>query len=175
MIALGPPKAGCHALKHAMELIGAGKVTLTHETKDCNDQTAIILRNPKNILISWTRFTSVRYTKGNLLSAIRGTYADNLKEYMMSFVGLPGYYVRFEDLVFDSQRTLEGMAEHFGLTVPEDAAECVVLQTVTANPDIKLGEPNNLSDFTDPKWLWDDEVQAAWEATGGLEVEAAYG
>ena len=179
MQCIGAPKSGNHLLVHAVQLLGIADVVMSHDPKDRGDKTIMIYRNPRNVMVSWVRFTAPRYAQGYLMGAIRKTYADDLSGYFRSFSLLlndPGILsVKFEDLINHSQRELEKMANHLGVEVLDDASESLIVQTVTASPGLSKNNQSVLSDWKQPQWKWSNKIEREWLAAGGAEIERAFG
>jgi hypothetical protein len=161
VICNGIPKAGTHALKKGVELLGvqAEHQHTPHADKEDGKQV-VIFRHPKNIIMSWVRFSKRQISEGLILGAIQS---------FEPFAAYDGYLdddtvltVRFEDLVAD-QKELVRISEYIGVDYIDGAFEMLPKHTRTWTGDFSNWEDH-----------WTDRIQESWIAMDGPEVETRW-
>lgn len=189
----GNPKAGLHVLTKTVELLGVpwdhtgqnkpGHCTNGHwphivpppELLKRLPRPALIpdgkhihiYRHPKNMLISWVRFTRNEVAPGFLISAMKSYYLE--EPIYEEFMGYVGYLdnpdilnIRFEDLIADKED--QRIA---------DFIETPLLQgIVERRPKGTRTWTVKLSNW---KEYWTDEIDLAWVKARGPEIEEAFG
>ncbi len=199
VICNGNPKAGTHALVKTVELLGipwdhTGQCRLGHcilghwstsnpppqvtaylvkkeldETAKPDFKHIHIVRNPRNMLVSWVRFSTGECSPGRLISAFKN-YVLNKPIYdeFVAYVGwldFPGVLtVRFEELTGDKGETAQKIADFLGVPVLPDTVERRLGGTVTWT-----GKLSHWPDY------WSDEIEAAWVEARGPEIEEMFG
>ena len=163
----GVPKSGTHALAKAVQLLGQ-QTTLAHAPYENKPEgkSIHIVRNPRDTIVSWMRFTRTESAQGFLIGAFDNFYELPLYE---QFAGYAPYKddkdvltVRFEDLI-STPKTLEDIAEYLEVPMLSDAFDRLPGLTVTWT-----GKLSNWADH------WTNEVETAWVKARGPEVEAMW-
>jgi hypothetical protein len=128
-----------------------------------------IVRHPRNMLVSWVRFTRAEFAPGYLIAAFKAYYGG--KPIYKEFLGYRGWLedpevltVRFEELTGDEGETAARIAGFLDVPLLSGAVERRLGGTVTWT-----GE---LSDWTK---YWSDEIEAAWREARGPEIERMFG
>lgn len=164
----GFPKSGCHALAKACQLLGQ-PCRPEHLPFGSAVQTPhlFIKRDPRNLLVSWLRFTAQPVTPGMTITAFRRFQTRPLVEEMAEYQGWltdPGtLVVRYEDLIADDTE-MRRIALHLGVPYIEGAWEALPRLTYSWR-------------WPHSTWrtVWTPEVDAVWQAEGGPELMAAWG
>lgn len=135
-----------------------------------------ILRNPRNIAISWMRHRikqdpSLEASEALLMKIVLGgMFGRPVSEFIS--LHLPWVQeddvccVRFEDLIARDQGALDGIAAHVGA------------QADPAHYDAAFGKGATFTGSFSDSWdnpHWTDAVEQTWVAAGGPAVEAAAG
>ena len=163
IITSGHPKAGCHALVKACQLLGQN-CSVEHiqfAQRRPMQRHVYIKRNPRDILVSWVRFIGQPVTQGTLLCAIdrfeAGPFADSLKAHEGWLDHPETHVVAFEHLVRDDL-ALREIAKYLEVPFLEDAFRAL--------PGGTWSWTGRLSNWRDH---WSDVVQGAW-LKAGLDV-----
>lgn len=176
----GNPKAGVHALTKAVELLGFPSVGEARDgccwmghwpygqAPDAGKHVHII-RDPKAMLISWVRFQREDFAPGWLIAAFKSYYEDGpiYEEFSRYEPWLHDdrvLTVRFEDLVGDTEATAATIARYLDTPVLPGIPERLLGGTLTWS-----GKLTVVADY------WSDQIQEAWEAARGPEIEAMFG
>lgn len=179
----GLPKSGTHAALKGAQLLGiptvVGEVwdrraTLAHVPYALRGQVAqdfaahvFVVRNLRNVLLSWMRWRSIPITQGGMISTIADYDGIGLPatcEAFAPWLSEPGVHVvRFEALIADDA-TLRGIAAYLGVPYLEDAFANL--------PGLTRTWSGQLSDWTAH---WTPAVDDAWTAAGMPAWEAVYG
>ena len=164
----GIPKSGTHALERAVQLLGCNTMLahLPYKQKPPGKQI-LICRHPKNVMVSWLRFTKGLVTEGFLIGLFKEfdgfPLFDSFARYEPYLKDPSVLVVRFEDLFSDGGETLERVASYLETPVLSDAYRNIVGLTVTYT-----GEHSDWEEH------WTDPVEAAWVEAKGPEVEAIW-
>ena len=180
VICNGNAKAGRHALTKTVELLGVpwdqhdvgkpGRCVSGHwptRNPPPEGKHIHVIRHPRNMLVSWVRFTKAEFAPGYLIGSFKSfSMGRPIYEEFAGYVGWltePGVLtVSFEDLIADKADTV--IAEFLGVPVAPGIPERRPGGTVTWS-----GE---LSDWTE---YWSDEIEAAWQTARGPEIERMFG
>ena len=159
----GAMKTGTHLLLSAVRLFG-------EETRHAHDPYGVavldrhvhIIRHPKNVLISWTRYVygsdEEQILIDNMFRAVRPVMA------FAPWIHEEGVLtVRFEYLLQDPN-SIEIMGRFLGLKPIKDHHE-----KIHGNGPTYTGNPCCWQDH------WTPRLQQAWEDAGGPEAEQAFG
>lgn len=185
----GAPKSGTHALAKAVELLGipflldreqwlrtsgpaAHMDHVDWPAEIVADRHVLIVRDPRNVLLSWMRASSRPLTVGGAMATLRAydgaaeTFVQHCRRFT-PWIDAPGVFVvRYEDLTGDGGATMQRLADHLGVPCPPDAYLNLPGFTATWT-----GEPS------DWRTLWSPEIEAVWVETGGpaLLADMGYG
>ncbi len=185
ILANGISKSGTHYLALCLELMGFPKVyepqpglscLMSHWTRvdklPSHDHHILIVRDPRNALISMVRSRSRPLLPGSIISHIRAYPGANdepsIGEFYDRFVGWVDdpdcVVVRYEKMLSDGGLTIQKIADRVGGIATGVYETAPLTQTATWT-----GSPSNWHDH------WTPEVEAAWEESGGLAAEKALG
>lgn len=166
----GIPKAGCHALLKACELLGIPTGNVEHLTyKEKTERKYVfIIRDPRNILISWLRSKSKEVTQGNFISAFRRyderqSFIEHIKSFLGWLSDPDTLVVRFENLIKDDKE-MRRIADYLGVSYLDDAFENL--------PGLTRTWTGKYSDYQD---IWTEELQKVWNEEGGVEIQKLLG
>jgi len=180
----GFPKAGNHALWKAVELLGqpAGVNHRPFKEGIPDDTThhIFIVRDPRNIIVSWLRFQQQAVTPGTFLARFRRFDSASLSEEMAryeewtkweyarsettwQFIAAKTYVVRYEDLIADD-KAMRDLAVFLNVPYIKGAWEELPGLTKTWN--------KVRSDYYD---IWTPEVIKAWYTEGGDHLLQRWG
>ncbi len=167
----GFPKSGNHALQKAVELLGVPAEVNHRPFKEGLPHGAthhvLIVRDPRNVIISWLRFNGDPVTPGKFLARFRKfqdrSLADEMAEYEPWREAHGTYIVRYEQLIEDD-RTMREIAAYLGVSYISGSFAALPNHTRTWNPV-----------RSDYRGIWTPEVIAAWGAEGGDELLARWG
>ncbi len=184
----GIPKSGTHYLALCLELMGFPKIYEPQPGSYClmdhwttadklppHDHHILIIRHPRNTLVSMVRWQGRRTLPGVFIAAMRA-YGQGIVESALP-VGefIDGYLgwlerpkectvVRYEDMLSDGGKTIAEIAALTGGVVDGVYEAAPDIQTATWT-----GKPSNWEDY------WTSEIDAAWSECGGPEAEKALG
>lgn len=172
----GIPKHGTHALLKAVELLGVpvrGRLSdagaqLGHWPAldlAADDKHILIIRQPRNSLISWLRYGGLSVTQG-LLSANMQDQINACREYLHWLDDPRTLIVRLEALVSDGGATVQAIADYLGVPARPDAYSNIYGHTRTWS-----GQHSDWVTCAE----WTPDVEAAWQAKGGGELAEAIG
>jgi len=173
----GFPKSGSHALQKAVELLGAPAVRRHHTAKDGIPADAthhvLIVRDPRDVVVSWLRFEHKAVTPGTFLSAFRKFQSKSLIEEMAEFEPWRDHAgthtVRYEDLIADDS-AMRDLAVHLGVPYIDGAWT----ELEGENKDKGLTRTWNKIK-SDHRLVWTKEVIEVWYAEGGGELLTRWG
>lgn len=162
----GSPKTGTHLLLKAVYLFGGVGFSASHAHKSfgCRilGKHLHIKRNPRNVLLSWVRFSGNELKTHNIISEI-----DHIIKEMTTYKGWlddgETLNVSFELLLSD-KKELERVSGFLGLPLVDDHFSLLWGGTRTFT--------NNLIKWKDH---WNDEINEVWVKAGGLELEKDFG
>lgn len=166
----GIPKSGTHALEKAVQLLGQ-KTQHGHlpYSKKPSHTHILILRHPKNMLVSWVRFIRSIVTQGFLIEAMSnysqedaGTFYDEFLAYKPYLTDKDTLVVKYEDLVL-SDECIKKIADYLDVPYLDDAFDSLLGMTKTWT-----GRPSVWQEH------WTDEVQKVWENINGPEIEKVW-
>ena len=166
----GAPKSGTNLLLKAIELFGTDEVRKHHygfykpyPYEDKPHPQVQIIRNPRNVLISWVRFMNLPRNDTTIIKSM-DFMLDYLNDHYPCIADDRWYTVRFEELLSDP-KVIKGIANYLKLKPIENHFEKLYGDTVTFTGDLT-------------KWKdwWTEEVNQAWINKGGnkLELEMGY-
>lgn len=161
----GIPKAGTHALLKAVQLLGMSDTV--HDHIPYGEQVPkgkhiYIRRNPRNVLISWVRFTHDVVTKGFLIGAIKqfGNLGWSLP---LTYANFDGWAyedgvltVDFELLVMDDQE-MKRIAKYLDVPYLDDAFD-----------NLEGGTPTWTGQLSNWRDYWSVEVECEWDREWNL-------
>lgn len=171
-IANGFPKSGTHALLKALELLGAGSVSIAHHPygwqRPPESVHMCIFRHPRNCLISMCRFQGFPVVTGYLLKLIQsygtfGRMADCLSGFLPWRSEAGVLCITYEDLMA-SDASLREIAEFAGLPFLDDAFRNLPGLTKTWS-----GKPSQWIEY------WNPILDEAWASSGMLALEKELG
>ena len=167
----GFPKAGNHALVKACELLGA-KCAVNHtpfgeELPGAATHSLFIVRDPRDIVISFLRFTGRPVTAAAFMLAVRefrpgSSLMAELAKYE-GWLSSGSLIVRYEDLIAD-EREMRRIAAFIGVEYWPRLWEELPGLTWTWNPV-----------HSDYRALWTAELEAEWASAGGNDLLAIWG
>lgn len=164
----GIPKSGTHALAKTIQLLGV-PCEMAHEpyVSKPGGKTICTFRNPRNIIISWLRFTGQPVTQGMLIETMQTFESEGIaaagSKYTPYLTDPDVLCVRYEDLYTDGGATVAQIADFLGVPVLDDCYPNITGLTMTWT-----GSPSQWQDH------WTDAIGAAWKEYGGEELEAAW-
>ncbi len=148
-----------------------------------------IHRNPRDALISMLRTNKggVQENKASLLALINqgmftyGPWAGAWHRFMRWYAMPWVLTIRFDEIWADDGATVARMAEYLGLEgvdAPRIASGLYGHGKQFEGRDVYEGD-STWSDRKPSSWkncdYWDDEVEQAWDETGGVETETVHG
>jgi hypothetical protein len=165
----GAPKSGTHALVKACELLG---VPATHHHEPYREGLAIdgqpllVMRDPRNVAISWVRHHGRPVTEGTVMAALRQFVHGSLPEDLQAYEPwlTRAYVVRFESLV-QSAETMRDLSRLLGSGADPDAAFAWL-------PGGTLTWTGRLSDWAT---VWTPAIDRVWQELGGPALLARWG
>lgn len=180
IICNGIPKSGTHALVKTVELLGIPWVQEGCAGPHCihghfpasdpppEGRHILIVRQPRNILVSWCRFTRSTVTDGFLMAVMRkfwegGAFYDAVVDFAGHTQNPDVLTIRFEDLLGNSNTVVQ-IAGFIGVPVLPDTFENI--------PGLTQTYTGRLSNW---RKHWNDRVEAAWVEHGGPEAERVFG
>jgi hypothetical protein len=164
----GIPKSGTHALTKTIQLLGVA-CELSHSpyASKPDGKTVCTFRNPRNILVSWLRFTGQPVTQGMLIEQMQTFEGEGIAaagaKYTPYLTDPAVLCVHYEELWQDGGATVAQIASFLGVPVLDDCYDNIPGLTVSWT-----GSPSQWQDH------WTDIVDAAWKEHGGEELEAAW-
>lgn len=170
LVTNGVPKSGNHALAKACQLLGqpcgVQHVPAAALPADTTHHV-LIVRDPRNVVLSWIRAEGQPLTAGMYLTAIRrfeggGSLITVLAGYEPYLTDGRTHVVRYEDLIA-SEAAMRGIAAFLGVPYLDGAFEDLPGLTRTWHPA-----------HADYRTIWTPQVEAAWQAEGGPEVLARW-
>ena len=169
MILNGLAKSGNHALKKTCALLGV-ELQVNHiryADKVQGEKYLFVARHPKNVMCSAIRMTRGCATPMGMINSIPyGVMGSRLNECAEHFApwlhDADTTVIRYENELM-TPAGVQKVADWLGVPFVDVTAQ-IPGDTVTWT-----GRPS------DWQLCWNDEVQAVWEANGGLLLEAAYG
>lgn len=172
----GCPKSGNHALLKAIDLLGVPSGYVNHiefgQTLPRGTTKHIFIkRDPRNIIISWLRYCNKVVTVQEfILTAQRDTVCSVRKiANYAPWINTPHtYVVKFEDLV-SNEDTMRLLAKYLQIQYIEGT-----FFNLAGNTPTWTGL-KNISNYSDYKKIWNDELEIFWKNNGGSELLAAYG
>ncbi len=188
IICNGNAKAGRHVLTKTVELLGVpfdrtgirldDDVCISghwpHPLYVLKNPTSIptgkhihIVRNPRNMLVSWVRFTRSEVLPGYLIGAFKSFYEDKpiYDEFMdyLPYLSDPAILnVRFEDLIADKED--QRIADFIGVPMLPG-----ILERRPGGTATWTGKLSNWEEH------WSDQIEDAWIKARGPEVEKLFG
>jgi len=165
----GFPKSGNHALAKACELLGLPVEVqhLTYREKVAGGKYILIVRDPRNIVVSMLRFRYKPQTPGMFITTFRKFQDKPLVEELGEYEGWLGdsetLAVKFEDLIV-GQNQMEKIAAYAGVPYLDGAFEELPGLTRTWT-----------GEYSDYRKLWTPEVDKVWREEGGQELAARWG
>ncbi len=191
----GAPKTGTHALVKAIELLGIPRDDSSFRTQRTGedlaegemreglwtglghfyyrdrpkvDKIVHIVRDPRNVMISWLRWVKTSVHTGLIAAAIRGEYASGgLKQVMEEFFGYlddPDVLtVQFEDLISD-EATIRSIATYLGMPYIDGAFEGIWGGTKTFSDTLSEWEKD-----------WSPILDDVWAEQDGPAIEKRLG
>lgn len=179
LVCNGFPKAGNHALWKAVELLGVpGGVNHVPYVAEHATQRGVlamrsrlrhvfIIRDPRDVIVSWLRFNRDAVTPGKIIAAFRrfrvGPLVDELEDYAGWLRDPWTHVIRYEALIRDDG-TMRELADYLGVPYIAGAWEQLPNHTKTWN-----------AVHSDHREHWTPEVAAVWAAEGGPELLARFG
>jgi hypothetical protein len=169
VITNGFPKSGNHALVKAVQLLGQ-PCDIAHipygETID--GKHIFIKRDPRNVLLSWLRFTGKPVTAGMFITAFRqmdelSSLVERMSKYEGWLTDPNTLIVRYEDLIA-SDAEMRRIASYIETPYIDGAFEELPGMTMTWYPD-----HSNYAKF------WTNQVDDVWLSEGGPELIARWG
>lgn len=176
----GFPKSGTHMLGKTMELIGVPLVFTEVPGKDFaiighypfsgkrpDGKCIHIIRNPKNVLVSWVRMGRKNVAPGYLVSAIHNNFNnESLYDGMMGYAEFlddpETLNVRFEDVIADKED--QRIADFVGVEILPGVSEHRLGGTKTWTGKLSVWE-----DF------WFPRLEEEWIKGKGPELESVFG
>lgn len=170
----GAPKTGTHLLQNLLRSYkGVPPNQVSHQHTPYKRGVKLenhihIIRNPRNMMISWHRFTGDT-----------ATIINKMPEVIKRAKGFIGWLdntmtVRFEELLTDPD-IINQIGEYLGLEPCKDHFRKSYGGTSTFTgkngPDFSIWQTFKI----DGKLVWTPEVQEAWEHHGGIDLETAWG
>jgi hypothetical protein len=160
----GAPKTGTHLLLKALHLFGGKGLAAVHSHKDhyskwnIDDKRVHIIRNPRNVLISWVRYQKLPRNDNTIIGSmdyiikrINGHFGWLAENTVLT--------VRFEELLTNPD-ILKLISKHINMPLIDNHFELLWGDTLTFT-----------NDLTDWKDFWTDDIQEAWVNKRGIEIE----
>ena len=180
VICNGNAKAGLHVLVKTVELLGVpwdhtGRGKPDHclsghwpsSNPPPNGKHIHIIRHPKNMLVSWVRFTRSEFATGYLIAAFKSYFAgkpiyEEFMDYAPWLDDPEVLNIRFEALLADQED--QRIADFIGVPMLPEVSE--------RRPGGTISWSGKLSHWPD---YWSDEIEAAWQKARGPEIEKVFG
>lgn len=166
----GFPKSGTHALVKACQLLGVPcevhHLTYAQGLPEGTTKDIFIVRDPRNVVVSWLRMHGQPVTPGTFLAAFRKFHTDSLVNEMAAYEPwiVQSYHVaRYEALIANRSEMID-IADYLDVPYIEGAWEQLPGMTRTWN-----AEPS------DYRSVWSPDVEAAWKAEGGRTLVEDWG
>jgi len=165
VICNGIPKSGTHALLKAVQLLGVTDTDHEHlaYSSPLHDKHILIIRNPRDVLISWCRWTYKQVTQGFIIGAM-AEFVQHYNDYKPWLTDADTLVIKFEDLISDNGVTIQQIATYLDVPYLTDAYANL--------PGLTRTWTGNYSDWTEH---WTQDIEDAWQAVGGANVEQDYG
>jgi len=171
IICNGFPKAGNHALQKAVELLGqpasVNHISFTEGISKDIDLHLHIIRDPRNIVISWLRHNDESVTPGMFISRFRKFQSKSLVEEMAEYEGwltdTRTIIIRYENLVTDIN-VMKDLATY--MEVPYLAGAWEELPGLTRTWNAIKSDYNT---------VWTDDIQNVWVEEGGPGLLTRWG
>lgn len=172
----GPAKAKSHALRAGMELLGLDgeRIKITHHFNKSlmKFPTISIIRNPRDIMVSFMGFAMEHSTEGILKGVIRHGYAKGpLWDYFHHFhhyhTCTSKCAIRAEELLNDGGETMRKVAKFVGEPFLETAYTDIGKIATATKTDAPAKAEGNIH--------WSPVVEAEWEKARGPEIERLFG
>ena len=165
----GARKSGTHLLLKALQLFGGDCLQAIHcnkgydfPWKTTTDTRVHIIRNPRNVLISWVRWENLPRNNQTIIANMN--YIIKCMSGHFGWIGEEHCLtVRFEELLTDPNE-IKKIGEYLGKPLRKNHFELLWGDTLTFT--------NDLTEWRD---FWTDEVNAAWIERGGVEIENKMG
>lgn len=165
----GFPKTGNHALVKAAELLGV-PCTVNHRAweegvPEGTTHSMLIVRDPRNVVISMLRFNRQPVTGGTFLARFRHFQYASMAEEMAKFEPWlrASHVVRYEDLIRDDQ-AMRRMAGYLGVPYLEGSWSELPGLTFTWNER-----------HSDYRAIWNPHLEEVWAREGGNELMKRWG
>ena len=157
----GIPKSGTHALLKAVQLLGCVNARQDHVAYRSDMDRRVkkhiyIHRDPRDMLVSWVRFSCPAVTKGYLIGAIKdyGALGCSIAEAIERFddwIGAPSVLtVEFQALTSDD-REMRRIAKYLDVPFLDDAFD-----------NLEGGTPTWTGKLSHWEDYWSAEVDDAW-------------
>jgi hypothetical protein len=165
----GYPKMGNHALVKALQLLGepCEVAHIPYGQPLPPGQHILVVRDPRNALISWIRFQGKPVTPGMVVSTFRhvedASYHDALARYEGWLTDPDTMVVRFEHLIV-SDAEMRRIATALGISYLDGAFEAL--------PGLTHTWTGQLSDY---RTIWSLDLEARWQAEGGSDILRVWG
>jgi len=178
----GAPKTGTHLLLNAVYHLGVHKKRLRHEHKyydGWSDWKNLekpqlahlhIIRHPKNVLISYVRYTFNECSEKHVLDNIPNVI-DDCRVFVKWLYDKEVLTVKFENML-KNDKTLKNIAKFIGVPFKKSAFLNMTNKVVDLGFDnTKTNKHSNWQDW------WSDRHQDRWIEYGGpqLEIDLGYG
>lgn len=174
LVTNGFPKAGNHALVKACELLGVpakvDHINAINGWKGLPEGTThhiFIKRDPRNILLSWLRFTGKQQTPGMFLTSLirfqSKSFAEELAEYESWLHDSNTLVVKYEDLIANDTE-MKRIAAYLMVDYIPGAFEDLPGYTTTWH-----------ADHSDWQKMWTPQMTPIWNVYGGIELLARWG
>jgi hypothetical protein len=167
----GTPKAGTHLPLIAVRLFDGMNTAGVHNHLRCGEDLSKyshhihIIRNPRNILFSWMKFTKVELTRENIINEIPVTL-QRIKDFEGYLTDPNTLTVRFELMLTDPQE-LQKIADYLELPLIDDHFKKIWGRGPTFMTDKVQNKHTDWRDY------WNDTYEGVWSFHGGYEVENA--
>ena len=162
----GASKTGTHLLLKAVYLFGSVGFTATHAHKKYGSKIygkhIHIKRNPRNVLISWLRFTGQDLTDKNLLRNMPHVI-NEMNEYLGWLNDKDTLNVSFENLLTD-EKEIKRISDFIEVPLSADHFRKLWGDTPTFT--------NSLSNWRES---FSDKIKKEWGLMGGHELERLLG
>lgn len=162
----GAPKSGTHALLKVCELLGqsvpggVNHIPYGQSLPEGTDKHLFIVRDPRNVLISWLRHNRKSVTDGTFMSAMNeydfNGYSNWIEDKNV-------YAVRFEDLIA-SDKEIRCISDFLGVPYLDSAFENLPGCTMTWT-----------GKYSDYRKIWTPALEAFWNENGGPELLIRFG
>lgn len=152
IIVTGLPKSGTHALALGLELLGLPSHRQHIEFGRAAADIAII-RDPRDVLVSWLRMQKKPVTTGTLIAAMRNFDGRPYSDALAAYEGWIPVSVRYESLI-QSDVEMRWLADRFDVGYIDGAWECLM----DADTPTKTQTASRWTDYVNPVLteVWDD-------------------